>query len=135
MRIEEDDLRIPGRVLHAILGADVDNEAPCPTMEMVVVSPLAKSFNPEADRIQPFWAVSRLTRASHLESNMEIVKYAVQVPYPNSSDSNFRPKANSNLPKLYVTTAFLRNTKKLGIDDVLTLPYEADCERVVHMDP
>ena len=50
---------------------DVDNEKPCPKMEMVVVSPLATSFDPRADTIQPFWAVNRLSRASILEPNME----------------------------------------------------------------
>ena len=103
-------------------------------MEMVVVSPFATSFNPTEDTIQPFWAVNRLSRASLLESNVEVVKHVVQVPYPTCSDSSFRP-SKAGLPKLFVTTAFLRNTKKLGIDDVLTLPYEADCERVVHIDP
>ena len=114
--------------------ADVDNEKPCPKMEMVVVSPLATSFNPTEDRIQPFWAVSRLSRASHLESNMERVKYVVQVPYPTTSDSNSGLKVPPNLPKLFATSAYLRNTKKVANGDVLTLPYEADCEKVVQSD-
>ena len=116
---------------------DVGNEQLFPKIEMLVVSPAAmKSFEP-ADSISPFWAVSRLSRASDQESNMEILKCMVQIKYPEAcSPSNFglSTRALGNLPKLYTTSAILRNTQKIAIGDVLTLPYSADTEKAVQMD-
>ena len=111
---------------------DVGNEQLYPKIEMLVASPAAmKSFNP-ADSIAPFWAVSRLSRASNEESNMEILKYAVQVKYPEASGACCLHKSTiGNLPQLVATSAVLRNTRKIAIDDVLTLPYSADTEKAV----
>ena len=108
------------------------NEQLSPKMEMLMVSPAAmKSFDP-AGSISPFWAVSRLSRASNEESNMEILKYAIQVKYPEASGACCLHKSTiGNLPQLVATSAVLRNTRKIAIDDVLTLPYSADTEKAV----
>ena len=112
------------------------NEQLSPKMEMLMVSPAAmKSFDP-ADSIPPFWAVTRLSRASNQESNMEIVKYIAQAQYPvMCTPSNIGPSSRDkgNLPKMFCTSAILRNTQKIAIGDVLTLPYEADGEKAVQM--
>ena len=103
---------------------------------MLVVSPAAmKSFDP-ADSIPPFWAVTRLSRASNQESNMEIVKYIAQAQYPvmcTPSSIGLSTRDKGNLPKMFFTSAILRNTQKIAIGDVLTLPYEADGEKAVQM--
>ena len=119
---------------------DVGNEQPCPMMEFLLVSPAAmKSFDPDSNSISPFWAVSRLGRASKEESNMEILKYVLHVKYPEAGvkESVGIPKPQAVavlLPKLFTTSAVLRNTKKVAIGDVLTLPYEADAEKAVQLD-
>ena len=64
---------------------------------------------------------------------MELLKIVIQIPYPTLSDSSVHV-SKVGLRKLFVTTALMRNTKKVGKDDVLTLPYEADCDKVVFMD-
>ena len=72
----------------------------------------------------------RLRRASTEQHNMELVKIVLEIPYPTFSDSSVR-LSKAGLPKLFVTTALMRNTKKVGVDDVLCLPYDADGDRVV----
>ena len=114
--------------------ADVDNEQETPHVEMVLNSPLAdKKFDPEKTIIQPFWAVTRLSRSSTEESNMELFKIVVQIAYPTLSDSSVHV-SKGGLPKLFVTTAIMRNAKKVGENDVLTLPYDAEMSKVVNWD-
>ena len=112
------------------------NEQLSPKMEMLMVSPAAmKSFDP-ADSIPPFWAVTRLSRASNEESNMEILKYIAQAQYPvmcTPSSLGLSTRDKGNFPKVFPTSAILRNTQKIAIGDVLTLPYEADAEKAVQM--
>ena len=110
--------------------ADVDKEQEIPHAEMMLKSPLLAAFDHETTTIQPFWAVPRLKRASTEQHNMELVKIVFEIPYPTFSDSSVR-LSKAGLPKLFVTTAVMRNTKKVGVDDVLCLPYDADCGKVV----
>ena len=77
--------------------------------------------------------MTRLSRSSTEESNMELLKIVIQIPYPTLSDSSVHV-SKVGLPKLFVTTALMRNTKKVGVDDVLTLPYDAEMSKVVNWD-
>ena len=67
-----------------------------------------------------------------------ILKNVLHIKYPESGEQVIacilKSPAVAHLPKLFTTSAVLRNTKKVAIGDVLTLPYEADAEKAVQLD-
>ena len=113
--------------------AEGDEEKPCPRMEMLMLSPaISKSFLPDKHPISPYWAVCRLSRASHEASNMDIFQEPVNLEFPKAAaGSPAGLTSGAALPKLCVSMIVLRNTKKIAIGDGLTLPFHSEKSKLV----
>ena len=112
--------------------AEGDEEKPCPKMEMLMLSPaISKSFLPDKHPISPYWAVCRLSRASHEASNMDIFQEPVNLEFPKAAAGSAGLTSGAALPKLCVSMIVLRNTKKIAIGDVLTLPLHSEKSKLV----